>query len=146
MTAACKDFPWIYHTLRVQHAAPAANARIAFNLGTGPAVNGPPRFLVFTMQAAQRAGLFDTDPLARRLSYGELTMRAQGVVADMAAAQAQATELGGAVVRTPGSLEHPAGQLLWLDAEGRDTVLDAAIAREEKRYADERVARRGEVS
>lgn len=149
MNASTKEtaIPWVRHALHMQHAEPTWNARLGLNISTsGHAANDPPRFLVFTMKSAKRAGLFDTDPLALRLSYERLTHRAQGVVADLAAAQAQATELGGAVVRTPGSLEHPAGQLIWLDAEGRDRLLDAAIGRDERRWADERVARRGEVS
>lgn len=104
------------------------------------AVNDPPRHLVFTMAAAKRAGLFDTDPLARTVPYLELCQRAQGVVADETAARREASELGGAVVRTP------MGRLLWLDAMGRDAEADLAIVRDERRWADERVARRGEVS
>lgn len=103
----------------------------------GDAVNDPPRYLVFTQAHAERAGLFWPGGAP---PYARLCALAQGVVADKAAAQQQATELGGAVVRTP------TGQLLWLDAEGRDAALDQAIAADERRWADERLARRGEVS
>jgi len=100
----------------------------------GDAANDPPRFLVFSAGRARRAGLLDIEPLARRVPYAELRQLAEGVVADEAGVQAQANELGGAYVRNPD------GSLRWVEA-ARDHQLDQAVARDERRWADERLAR-----
>lgn len=133
MTAV--DVNWIRHALHLQHALPAANVRLALDLPSGSAANEPQRYLVFTLGRARRVGLFDLDPLARRLNWEQLKMLAQGVVADESAARTLAAEFpDGAIIRTP------TGHLL-LVVEGRDREFDAAIVRDERRWADEREVR-----
>ena len=103
---------------------------------TDRAANEPPRFLVFSEMRARRAGLLDTDPLARVMPYAELLRFAEGVVADETAVQVQVNDLGGGYVRDL------AGCVRWVEATPRDRGTERSIAAEERRYADERLMRR----